>query len=66
MNAERYELIRVEADQCRRLAYSPDCEGIGLALRVLREEGQISATDQLGIRDAQARTWVLNPYARAV
>ncbi len=73
MSELRFQVLRVEKDPeapnlylRRRLAYAPDLESIGCALATLTEENQISGADQLGIYDSESRTWVLNPYARAV
>lgn len=63
---ERFQLLRVDGvGNHRRLAYAPDLESLGCALRTLTDEAQISGRDQLGIYDEESRTWVLNPYARA-
>lgn len=61
----RFQLREVRGDQRYCLASSPDAEGIGLALLTLFCEGQIDQGAQLGIYDADAGKWLLNPYARS-
>ena len=61
----RYQLREVRDGERYCIASAPDCQGIGLALRVLREEGEISHGSQLGVYDAEERAWLINPYARA-
>ena len=45
----------------RQLADS-SLDGIGTALRVLRNEHQITNDDRVGIFDRVQRKWLVNPY----
>jgi hypothetical protein len=40
-----------------------DLQGIGPTLSTLREEGQITNEDRVGIRDRVERKWFVNPHA---
>lgn len=63
---ERYAIYRwTPGDGARehhRLAET-SLEGIGLTLRTLRDEGEITGDTRVGIFDRQERTWIINPWA---
>lgn len=44
--------------------YDVDEDGVGMALRVGRDEGEWGPDDRVGIRHRPTRTWIVNPFAR--
>lgn len=51
------------ADGRKRLAET-SLDGIGLTLRTLREDGDLTDDTRVGIFDRETRGWLVNPWAR--
>lgn len=60
---ERYEVCVGQDDAFNRLAQT-SIEGIGLALVTLRDEGQITQSDYVGVYDRRKKEWLLPPKAK--
>lgn len=61
---DRIAVYVVNARGGRRRVAKTSEEGIGMTLRVLREEGQITGDDRIGLFDRETREWAINPWAR--
>lgn len=62
---ERYGLYRLRSTDLVLLATCGDPGGIGQAIVTLANEGDLIASDRLGVNDGQRRVWITNPFSRA-
>jgi hypothetical protein len=60
----RYAIYTRNIDGERRELASTSLTGIGLTLKTLHEEEQITQDDPIGILDRLDRVWIVNPWAR--
>lgn len=60
----RYRLYAINGAgrALRVLAAAPDGAGIGTAMVTLAAEGEIEQVDRVGVLDAVAGSWVVNPW----
>jgi hypothetical protein len=61
--SDRYAIYVATARNRRRLAET-SLNGIGLCLRTLRDEGQITNDSRVGILDRLDHLWLVNPWAK--
>lgn len=62
--SDRFAIYAVDREGERHRIAFTDLRGIGLTLSVLRNEGQITNDDRVGILDRFERLWVVNPWAK--
>lgn len=61
---DRFAIYGVNIDGKRKRIAETSEDGIGLCLRTLREEGEITNDTRVGVLDRQTRQWIVNPWAR--
>lgn len=54
--------VQLGTERRRRLAET-SLDGIGLTLRTLREDGDLTDDTRIGILDRETREWLVNPWA---
>lgn len=64
----RYRLYLRQVEELSVLAAGPSLQAIGCAFGQLLKDGEISATDRVGVLDTFASEdetgeWIVNPYA---
>lgn len=60
---DRYAIYAVTRRNSWRIAETSET-GIGMTLRVLRSEEQITDDSRVGIFDRETRRWLINPWAK--
>jgi hypothetical protein len=61
---DQYAIYTRNIDGVRRELARTSLDGIGLCLKTLADESQITRDDPIGILDRLDRRWIVNPWAR--
>ncbi len=62
--SDRYRIYTRDIDGKKIQLADTSLQGIGLCIKTLHDEGQLSKDDPVGIRDRVEHTWLVNPWAR--
>lgn len=65
-SVSRSDVHHGSPDEGRRRIAETSLDGIGLCISTLREDGEIDGDTRIGIFDREARTWIVNPWAKGV